>query len=245
MSGRGRKALAAKTGRRTFFRRRKVCKFTAEGIEYIDYKDVNLLRGFVPERAKVLPLGGSPATRRAISACWRRRSSARATSRCCPTSPTEAAMKVILLSDLHKVGHRGDVITAKPGYARNYLIPEGLAVQATHGNLKWFEAQRKKIDERSAHERQSATEVATRDGRHRDLGAQACRREPDALRFGDRHLRPPPRSPSGLRGGPPAHRSRRRYQDPRRARGADPAALGRRRRRQGDGGRRDRPAAGA
>jgi large subunit ribosomal protein L9 len=71
-------------------------------------------------------------------------------------------MKVILLSDLHHVGHRGDVIAAKPGYARNYLIPEGLAVQATHGNLKWFEAQRKKIDQRSAHERQSATEVAMR-----------------------------------------------------------------------------------
>ncbi len=48
--------------------------------------------------------GASPATRRATSACWRRRSSARATSRCCPTSPTEAAMKVILLSDLHHVG---------------------------------------------------------------------------------------------------------------------------------------------
>jgi small subunit ribosomal protein S18 len=55
MSGRGRKAPAAKTGKRTFFRRRKVCKFTAEGIEYIDYKDINLLRQFVPERAKVLP----------------------------------------------------------------------------------------------------------------------------------------------------------------------------------------------
>jgi large subunit ribosomal protein L9 len=69
-------------------------------------------------------------------------------------------MRVILLSDLHHVGHRGDVITAKPGFARNYLIPEGLAVQATPGNVKWFESQRKKIDERSAHERQAATDVA-------------------------------------------------------------------------------------
>jgi small subunit ribosomal protein S18 len=43
------------TKKKTFFRRRKVCKFTAEGIEYIDYKDVNLLRQFVPERAKILP----------------------------------------------------------------------------------------------------------------------------------------------------------------------------------------------
>jgi small subunit ribosomal protein S18 len=41
--------------KKVFYRRRKVCKFTAEGIEYIDYKDVNLLRQFVPERAKILP----------------------------------------------------------------------------------------------------------------------------------------------------------------------------------------------
>ena len=33
----------------------RFCKFTADGIEYIDYKDVNLLRQFVPERAKILP----------------------------------------------------------------------------------------------------------------------------------------------------------------------------------------------
>ena len=55
MSGRGRKAPPPKGARRTFFRRRKVCKFTAEGIEYIDYKDINMLRQFVPERAKILP----------------------------------------------------------------------------------------------------------------------------------------------------------------------------------------------
>jgi large subunit ribosomal protein L9 len=71
-------------------------------------------------------------------------------------------MKVILLSDLHRVGRRGDVIAAKPGYARNYLIPEGLAVQASHGNLKWFEGQKKKIDERAGRERESAAELATR-----------------------------------------------------------------------------------
>ncbi len=41
--------------RRTFFRRRKVCRFTADGIEYIDYKDVAALRPFVAERAKILP----------------------------------------------------------------------------------------------------------------------------------------------------------------------------------------------
>jgi small subunit ribosomal protein S18 len=42
-------------GKRYFFRRRKVCKFCADKIDYIDYKDVKLLSGFVPERGKVLP----------------------------------------------------------------------------------------------------------------------------------------------------------------------------------------------
>ena len=42
-------------GKRFFFRRRKVCKFCADKIDYIDYKDVKLLLGFVPERGKILP----------------------------------------------------------------------------------------------------------------------------------------------------------------------------------------------
>ena len=42
-------------GKRYFFRRRKVCKFCADKIDYIDYKDVKLLGPFVPERGKVLP----------------------------------------------------------------------------------------------------------------------------------------------------------------------------------------------
>jgi small subunit ribosomal protein S18 len=40
---------------RTFYRRRKVCKFCADKIEYIDYKDLRLLQQFIPERAKILP----------------------------------------------------------------------------------------------------------------------------------------------------------------------------------------------
>ena len=42
-------------GKRYFFRRRKVCKFCVDKIDYIDYKDVKLLSSFVPERGKVLP----------------------------------------------------------------------------------------------------------------------------------------------------------------------------------------------
>ena len=42
-------------GKRYFFRRRKVCKFCMDKIDYIDYKDVKLLIPFVPERGKILP----------------------------------------------------------------------------------------------------------------------------------------------------------------------------------------------
>jgi len=41
--------------RRPLFRRRKVCKFCAEKIDYIDYKDVRMLMPFVPDRGKILP----------------------------------------------------------------------------------------------------------------------------------------------------------------------------------------------
>jgi small subunit ribosomal protein S18 len=41
-------------GKRYFFRRRKVCKFCADKIDYVDYKDVKLLGQFVPERGKIL-----------------------------------------------------------------------------------------------------------------------------------------------------------------------------------------------
>lgn len=57
--GRGRgddkKAEGKQGQRRGLFRRRKVCKFCADKIDDINYKDVKLLSGFVPERGKVLP----------------------------------------------------------------------------------------------------------------------------------------------------------------------------------------------
>jgi small subunit ribosomal protein S18 len=55
--GRGARGADAKGGgqRRGLFRRKKVCKFCAEKIDDINYKDVKLLGGFVPERGKVLP----------------------------------------------------------------------------------------------------------------------------------------------------------------------------------------------
>lgn len=45
----------ARRGKRVFYRRRKVCKFCVDRIEYVDYKDTKLLQQFIPERAKILP----------------------------------------------------------------------------------------------------------------------------------------------------------------------------------------------
>ncbi len=53
-SGRG-DGGARPRGKRFYYRRRKVCKFCAEKIDYIDWKDDRLLASFVPERAKILP----------------------------------------------------------------------------------------------------------------------------------------------------------------------------------------------
>lgn len=69
-------------------------------------------------------------------------------------------MKVILLRDLKASGRRGEVVDVKPGHARNYLIPQGLAVEATPQNQRWFEEQRVKIEARVAKEREAATRVA-------------------------------------------------------------------------------------
>ena len=69
-------------------------------------------------------------------------------------------MRVILMQDVLHTGKRGEVIDVKPGHARNYLIPQGLALVATPGNLKYFEQQRGKIDARHAKEREAAAEVA-------------------------------------------------------------------------------------
>lgn len=71
-------------------------------------------------------------------------------------------MKVILLSDQRHLGKRGETIEVKPGYGRNFLLPQGIAMEATTGNLKLFEQQRKKFDARHAKEQEAAQEIANR-----------------------------------------------------------------------------------
>lgn len=65
-------------------------------------------------------------------------------------------MKVLLRSDIAGVGRRGDIITVSGGHARNYLLPKGLAIEATQGAVSQAEVMRRSRDQREAAERTEA-----------------------------------------------------------------------------------------
>jgi large subunit ribosomal protein L9 len=71
-------------------------------------------------------------------------------------------VKVILLNDQRNLGKRGEIVDVKPGYGRNFLLPQGMAMEATPGNVKVFEQQRVKFDARHAKERDAAQEIANK-----------------------------------------------------------------------------------
>ena len=68
-------------------------------------------------------------------------------------------MEVILRQDVKNLGKQGDRIKVAEGYARNFLIPRGLAVEATKGNLKSLKHQQKLDEERVSRERSEAERV--------------------------------------------------------------------------------------
>ncbi|WP_432405873.1 50S ribosomal protein L9 [Wukongibacter sp. M2B1] len=69
-------------------------------------------------------------------------------------------MKVILLKDIKGTGKRGDIINASDGHARNYLIPRGLAKEATAGNINNLKAQKASEKKRQDEELEQAKELA-------------------------------------------------------------------------------------
>jgi len=69
-------------------------------------------------------------------------------------------MQIILQEDVEKLGHRGDVVTVKPGYARNFLLPKKLAVEATPGNMKALERIRAALSKKTATELEAAQKQA-------------------------------------------------------------------------------------
>jgi large subunit ribosomal protein L9 len=69
-------------------------------------------------------------------------------------------MQVILRTNVEKLGKLGEVVKVKPGYARNYLIPKQLAMEATPANMKVFEQQRRQLQKKLDEERFQAQELA-------------------------------------------------------------------------------------
>ncbi len=65
-------------------------------------------------------------------------------------------MQIILQEDVEKLGNRGEIVEVAPGYARNYLLPKKLAMEATPGNLKRLERMRATFAKREADDRASA-----------------------------------------------------------------------------------------
>ncbi|MCA1974957.1 MAG: 50S ribosomal protein L9 [Caenispirillum sp.] len=70
--------------------------------------------------------------------------------------------EVILLERIAKLGQMGDTVKVKPGYARNFLLPQGKALRANEKNRKLFEAQRAQLETRNLERRDEAQAVAVK-----------------------------------------------------------------------------------
>jgi large subunit ribosomal protein L9 len=69
-------------------------------------------------------------------------------------------MKVILRTDVTDLGKRGDILDVADGYARNYLVPKGMAIKASTGATAQAQAMRRARDLRDAQDRSAAEEIA-------------------------------------------------------------------------------------
>ena len=69
-------------------------------------------------------------------------------------------IEVILREDIHTLGRAGEMVRVKPGYARNYLLPQGLAYEATEGNRKRIAAETRVRTARNESERTEAERMA-------------------------------------------------------------------------------------
>jgi len=68
-------------------------------------------------------------------------------------------VEIILLERIEKLGAMGDVVNVKPGFARNYLLPQEKALRATKANLARFEAEREYLEARNAENREKAVDA--------------------------------------------------------------------------------------
>jgi large subunit ribosomal protein L9 len=69
---------------------------------------------------------------------------------------------LILLERVEKLGQMGQVVKVKPGFARNYLLPQKKALRATKENLTYFESQRTQLEANNLHRKSEAAEIGTK-----------------------------------------------------------------------------------
>ena len=60
-----------------------------------------------------------------------------------------ANVKLILVESIHRLGEAGDLVSVKPGFARNYLLPRGFAYEATSANVRQLEEDRRRAEQRA------------------------------------------------------------------------------------------------
>ncbi len=70
-------------------------------------------------------------------------------------------MKVLLIQDVKKIGKKGEVLEVKEGYARNFLIPNGLGVEASGGALKQVQEGQKAQEKKLAREKEESLQLAS------------------------------------------------------------------------------------
>jgi large subunit ribosomal protein L9 len=69
-------------------------------------------------------------------------------------------MEVILLERVGRLGHMGDTVKVRDGFARNFLLPRGKALRATKGNKELFEKQRVQLEARNLEQKNEAAQIA-------------------------------------------------------------------------------------
>ena len=72
------------------------------------------------------------------------------------------AMQIILTQDVENLGKAGELVSVRPGYGRNFLVPRGMAVTATVRNKNRLDHEKALIEKRVAKERANANDIATR-----------------------------------------------------------------------------------
>lgn len=73
-----------------------------------------------------------------------------------------SATQVILLERVEKLGQMGDVVSVKPGYARNFLLPQKKALRASKENISYFEAQKKTLEAENEKRKKEAEKRASK-----------------------------------------------------------------------------------